>query len=162
MDDRFTFRIWDKDEGKFLTRYAAPNTSEIATYSIGELRYRMWGYDAYGRDRTNSNNFIFQQCTGLTDKCGKDIYEGDIIQELEIDQLIWENQAKVIKCPIGQVVYEAEAAAFNVIRIKSGKVSENKMGIDQIYLSAYDGFYQWEVADYKVIGNILENPEFIK
>lgn len=65
MQDRFKFRRWDK-------QLKVMNRGQKYPFLISS-------------DGENSKNSILMQCTGLKDKNGKPIYEGDILQcELEI------------------------------------------------------------------------------
>ena len=76
------------------------------------------------------------QYTGLKDKNGVEIYEGDIIEcKTDIYNLIH----------IGEVVFKKEFAAF---------VIENICGETL--------FHHLSLNTFKVIGNIYENPELYK
>lgn len=79
------------------------------------------------------------QYTGLTDKNGKKIFEGDIV-EFYIDDL------RIV----GKVFYSKEATAFKVYY----EVPEQKLFIFSKTLCACEYI--------KVIGNIYDNPELLK
>ena len=97
---------------------------------------------------TNLDYSKLMQCTGLKDKNGKLIYEGDIVQTT------FENNSKIIF----SVVWDNKTALFN------GKIIK-KEGINNYFMPNLDYLYYLlgnEKDEVEVIGNINENPELIR
>lgn len=82
--------------------------------------------------------------TGLKDKNGKKIFEGDIIKYKNTDGIKFNGVALTV---IGKVVYNEKNASFAI----SGK--------DEIGAKHYDYF---PIKNIEVIGNIFDNPEILK
>lgn len=133
-----------------------------------ELKFRAWGknikeYMGDGKGACNVVNilgdllkqggWVIEQYTGLNDKNGKEIYEGDIVRLYEHDW--WDGKiVKHHKNPRVEgnfvVYYDDDLAAFEM---------ENT----QPYDNGIRGIEPFGFAsqEYEVVGNIHENPELL-
>lgn len=123
------FRIWDGVKNEWL---ASSNKDALPYYGfalVGEVM-TVQSPPYWSLDEGN----VVEQSTGLRDKNGKDIYEGDIVK--------YDNS-------VGKVFYDSECACFNVSGFYNGSQDYPTMAFN-------------EHAVMEVIGNIHENPELLE
>ena len=114
------FRAWDKIKKKMHHTYAMHNGK-----AFGSLLFRF-------KPNMYSDNFKLMQLTGLRDKDGKEIYEGDIVEYYH----------KYLGLPV----------TFGVVFFEGGFCQAKKDREPDVW-------YDWNTL--KVIGNIHENPELL-
>lgn len=82
MNDRFMVRYWCKDSKKYLDSHKLVYNN--GTYTQFSTKQSSNGtYHSYIVCDWNTSELIPEQCSGLKDKNGKLIYEGDILQDCE-------------------------------------------------------------------------------
>ena len=120
MEREIKFRVWNKDSKKWIKNL---------TYCIDDF------------STTNKEWHLVSQYTGLKDKNGKDIYEGDIVNS-----------------GLGEIFYNTKKAKFQVKW--HDEVFKRVRGNNQNYNDGEDLFMNCEIA-WEVIGNIYENTELL-
>lgn len=122
---KFKFRFWDED------------LKDFEYFGFGDIDYTMQVCDTYdaklGKDGFAKGGL--SQFTGVKDKHGKEIYDGDIVTGL------FDGRNKNMK---GLVVYQESDGRFIIKHLYKKKKA---VGYSDIW-------YAWEV-----VGNIYETPE---
>jgi uncharacterized phage protein (TIGR01671 family) len=146
-ENRFKFRIYDKE------------TKEMFYFKLGEKLFSP-NFDTYFKENPQK---ILVQCTGLRDKNGDLIYEGDIVKDTKFMYVVsWESQ--VFSGVNGHRESEKLAYTGFVAKPPNMRVSNMKvLSIAQSFDCNTDLFFnQGKYADdFIIIGNIYQNPNLI-
>lgn len=150
MQDRFRFRILEKED-KVMYEVDALGYSSYDPFAEGKSRLIMipsgiYNSFAYNKQCLYDSEKFSEpmQCTGLKDKNGKLIYEGDIVKRTKF---------KNGNISIGKVIYCEDEARYKIL------ISDNDKYSYKDYtkiVNLYDVAYHLEI-----IGNIYENPELL-
>lgn len=128
MNREIKFRVWDK------TRWLYQDEFIITDGECNELVMGGW---------KSRNDLLIQQYTGLKDKNGVEIFEGDII--------------------INHISYDKSLGGQYETPVGVVKWISQKDKMDYSGWCAYPADLPWgEEKHTEVIGNIYENPELLK
>lgn len=137
MEDRFKVRAFDISDNcyvKIVHLDFDTNGNFLQMRFIKPKSIDPDGFE-YVCDRDQLDKIIFEQCTGLKDRNGKLIYEGDIV-------LLSDNNKNY------QVFFDEETGQFKA-KIPSYEVLNFEI-------------YQPSSSLFTVVGNIHENPELME
>ena len=122
------FRAWT-EEGKAMCYYVYPFKDDTLLLS----------YDGIAFDEVPASDFILMQSTGLKDKNGKEIFEGDIVKYEAGCNTVTE-----------EVAYDKNFAGFGV--------RDADTDIIFTFLQLADVV---DLISLEVVGNIYQNPELL-
>lgn len=154
MNEQYLFRGKRKDNGEWVTGYYVFQRKRSGVFGqvISELDFdRHLIIDLRG----NSHEVIPEtvgQCTGLKDKNGKLIFEGDILKGLSYPFL---SDGEYNYYAI--VVWFENSPAFGTCTVKNPQAKVR--GISDGDTNYMD---DWNSNDWEVIGNIHDNPELLE
>lgn len=126
MNREIKFRIWDVENKEMLK---VQELDFEPTFYGGRIAIRPDQYNDY----FDTEDMILMQYTGLHDKNGKEIYEGDILK------VYYKGMSGV-----GYVEYDNDYCEYKII-----------INTDKDYFSL------WKSIDLEKIGNIYDNPELL-
>lgn len=131
----YKFRVWDKDTKRM--HICGEDIHDEIDFEQGTNKAFYYNLQNGCGSLTENSTYILMQYTGLKDKNGKEIYEGDIVSfNLKTD---------AEGCPniIGYIEYQTTFSSFRIMSILGS------FALD------------YNIKEIEVIGNIYDNPELL-
>ena len=125
-------------------RYEYKEKHQILTYFPGD--WNMGGYEYVDVDPDTVGQY-----TGLKDKYGVEIYEGDV---LRTEGLMHIGGRLVQSIDISEVVWSEDSCGFSIVEQKAFIKGKEKQQMGNFYMMP-------DSEECEVIGNIYDNPELI-
>lgn len=156
MENRvIKFRAWiDKDDRAGAMVYLPLAGLQYFDFEGSyALSFAVDGYDGFWAHECYDGikpEYKLMQFTGLHDKNGKEIYEGDIFGA--------EDECLVILWSDGWAKFQVHIYGFDTYHNEGGGEEVNTK---RTVLST-DDIEPFELEQYEIIGNIYENPELLK
>lgn len=128
--DNLKFRVWDNDEKRYR------DDDVIAGTFLLSAEGKLVNWNDYDRNlhSVEKSRFLVEQCTGLEDKDGEPIYEGDVLE---------------MTCHVFLEEFKVERLAVEY----SQMIARWRLGKSFIYLNTDIA------AECKIVGNIHQNAE---
>lgn len=134
MNREIKFRAWDSFNAEML---------KPADYN-GKTKELSWFFAQFEDRQKGGNEMKLMQFTGLKDKNGKEIYEGDIIN---LHQFLFDGFGEVERENKGEIGIDWYGVHLLTDKEETG-----------CYLACAYGLHE---ESFEIIGNIYENPELI-
>ena len=127
-------RVWGEQGGRFL---------KLSDGFRFDIEGRLWS-NIPNTESIDESEFVIQQYSGMSDKNGKEIYEGDILEwGMSYDHTPFP-KLRFVEFYLPQLIYKAV------------EVGDSPVSVEYLFEAAPNST-RW----CKVIGNIFENPELL-
>ena len=139
------FRAWDRKRGRMIS-----SRRNLLTFD-GEIM-------PDGRAEYRREDYVVMQFTGLVDKSGKEIYEGDLLllRDEHTDQVLDDGTGpREISNHIAPVEFQGGAFGVNVLET-ADIYSRGFYSFDTMNFQIGD-----QTKDLEIVGNVYENKELL-
>lgn len=151
MSREIKFRAWDT-----VSNYMVDSTAGYFVEFDGDLWFNLGAVDNKDLLLNQSEKLILMQFTGLKDKHGTEIYEGDIVRILYTD---WPSQRPETNGRYAMTLDEYKDSISNIGKVIYENVQFCIQFNEQGYLSSLEPGPHGQIT---VIGNVYEHPELLE
>ena len=147
------FRAWHKGKKEIIDVEEIDFMNKVINYIENDYENnRQEIIGAYFED------IELMEYTGLKDKNGKEIYEGDVVKLIHTGIEISADRLEDLKRFVGIIKYEN--GIFKIVRTEKSLIESKYFEMEQKKVSEI--FIYSKLYDLEVVGNIYENPELLK
>lgn len=157
MNDRFKFRCYNKFQEKIFEVKNMSYIDGLVKRIEVQDDERILIFDEWQK---NIDNTVLMQCTGLKDKNGTLIYEGDILDKTKVDWKYEEYTLRYLVC------WDRTQWQLGLFKYQRPKAQNNRRYDRKIPFKNIVTFKDYtpfkEFAECEVIGNRYQNPELLE
>lgn len=147
------FRAWDTVSKKYLwPKEGFGLVGEVSCFSLLEQQLHELRGESYSL--LSMNDVVFEQFTGLFDKSGKEIWEGDVCAFRNHDYEDWDQPMQ------HRGIVAFQNGTFLFVDEKGERFRFSKDGMKTEHYSLE--YFECNTVNIERLGNIYENPELIK
>lgn len=134
MKDRFRFRVFSKSSNSYIK----PTTDFDLFIDVdGDLYEVIYGFYNEGEDKIeykDSDDFIIENCTGMVDRNGTLIYEGDLVRHItgKLYEIVWSDKTGSLVRHDLSKTYEDTALDSSVMKNSYDVIGNIHENIDEI------------------------------
>ncbi len=148
MNREIKFRAWDKEKKRMIF-----GPTQDSNHSSS------WVFTMYESQKDILDQIVLMQYTGLSDKNGKEIYDGDVIMYFREEI----KSKKLYKCPLtGKIMPHSTSSEQKAIYEVKWKNEDACWSPFHSRLDSYFYLGGCELDELEIIGNVHENPELLK
>lgn len=138
MNRIIKFRVWDKDFKKM--HICGEDVHDEITFTYQDNKAYYYNLQNGEGSLSEDSTYVLMQYTGLKDKNGKEIYEGDVVAI---------NFKRACKRGKAVIKYEDKYAQFIITNTSEIIHEDEPLG-------------DYQMENFEVIGNIYDNPELLE